>query len=175
MPTDTNTSEPTGSTGFRLTGARVLAILVACFGAVFAVNGYMLYRAVTSHPGTVTESSFRDSQRFNKELAAAAAQAERGWKVDAVTRREPDGTVSIRLEAHDAEGRPLSGVGFRAVLTHPTDRRHDHAVDLAVLPGTPEVFVGRATGVTTGKWGVEIEGTGAAGRLFRSQNTVFFE
>jgi nitrogen fixation protein FixH len=174
MPTTLDPPEkPRGD--FRLTGRHVLFILIAAFGFVFAVNGYMIWRAIGSFPGVVTESSFRDNQRFNAELAAAKAQADRGWQVDVKTDHAADGRTVISLVAHDRDGQPLTGVAFQARLEHPADRSRDHKIALAPVVGASDRFEGRLDGVGLGKWGLVIEGVGAAGRLYLSHNTVFFE
>lgn len=175
MPTTLETPNAPKEDGFRLTGRHVLLILVGCFGLVFAVNGYMTWRAINSYPGVVTESSYRESQRFNQELAAAKAQADRGWKVEAVAERAEDGTAVLRLTARDRDERPLTGVAFRARLEHPADRSRDHVAVLTAVAGANDRFEARLTGVTPGKWGLVIEGDGAGGRLYLSQNTVFFK
>jgi nitrogen fixation protein FixH len=166
-------SERPKSGEFRLTGRHVLAILVASFGFVFAVNGYMLYRAVQSFPGTVTDSSYRDSQHFNSEIAAARAQAERGWKVAATAERAADGRTLVRVEALDREGRPLTGLSFRVSLQHPAQRALDHVVRIAPVAGAEGRFEGVAEGaVEPGKWDLVLEGDRAEGRVFLSRNVV---
>jgi nitrogen fixation protein FixH len=175
MPTTLETSKETQEEGFRLTGRGVLIILICVFGVIFAVNGFMVYKAIGSHPGTVTESSFRDSQRFNAEIAAAAAQTERGWTVVANATRADDGSVQIVLDARGKDGAPLTGVTFKMRLEHPAQRTLDHVVEMKPAAGSSDRWIGEAKGVTQGKWGMSIEGDGAEGRLFQSHNTVFFK
>ncbi|TBW37181.1 nitrogen fixation protein FixH [Siculibacillus lacustris] len=164
--------QPPEPAEFRLTGRHVLAILVGCFGIVFAVNGYMLYRAVSSFPGTVTESSYRDSQHFNDEIAAARAQAARGWKVSATAVRDADGRAVLRVEARDATGAPIQGLAFKATLQHPANRALDRHVAMAAVAGGSGLFEGAATDVAPGKWDLVLEGDGAEGREFLSHNTL---
>lgn len=175
MPTTIKAPQEPEDGGFRLNGRRVLYILIATFGVVFAVNAYMIWRAIGSFPGVVTESSFRDSQRFNAEIAAAQAQADRAWKVEADAVRGDDGVARITLTALDREGKPLTGVTFHARLEHPAERALDHQIPLAPVAGSSDRWSGSAPGVASGKWGLVIEGDGTAGRLFLSQNTVFFK
>lgn len=175
MPTTLDAQKTPPEREFRLTGRHVLLILVGCFAIVFAVNGFMIWKAIGSFPGLVTESSFRDSQRFNAEIAAAEAQAARGWQVEASASHAGDGTTVIVLSARDRDGRPLPGVSFHARLEHPADRHHDHDVALAPVAGSSDRFEGRVAGVAPGKWGLVIEGDGASGRLYLSQNAVYFE
>ena len=161
--------------GKRLTGWHVLAMLIGFFAFIFAVNGAMIYYAVGSFSGTVTDSSYRDSQRFNQEIAAARAQAERGWKVDATTERASDGRAAVRIEAHDKAGAPITGVTFHATLQRPADRREDRPLSVAAVPGTAGVFQGLADGVGPGQWELVIEGDGPNGRLFLSQNRIILK
>lgn len=175
MPTTLDAPEDPQDGGFRLTGRRVLYILIATFGVVFAVNGYMIYRAIGSFPGLATESSFRDSQRFNSEIAAAQAQVDRGWHVVADATHTGDDAVTIVLTARDRDDKPLTGVTFAARLEHPADRHHDKHVELSPVAGASDRYEGHLAAVTPGKWGLVIEGDGTAGRLFLSQNTVFFK
>ena len=173
MPTSLNPKPRADEDGFRLTGRHVLFILLGVFAFVAGVNGIMIWKAIGSFPGVVTDSSYRDSQRFNRNIAAAQEQAARGWQVEAHAERSPDGRVAVRLEAKDAEGRPVTGVTFRAVLQHPANRALDHTVALAPQAGAGGVFSGAATGVGEGKWGLEVTGESDKGRVFLSQNTLF--
>lgn len=171
----TTTSDRGAADGeFRLTGRHVFAILLGAFVFVGGVNVYMISRAIGSFPGLVTESSYRDSQHFNQEIAAAQAQAGLGWKVDAVADRAADGRVTVRLEARDGHGAAISGVAFRATLQHPANRALDHVVALVPVAGASGTFGGVAEGVGSGKWGLLIEGDAASGRVFLSQNTLMF-
>ena len=173
MPTSLNQKPEAGDGEFRLTGGHVLAILLSVLFLIIVVNGFMIWKAIGSFPGDVTESSYRDSQRFNRAIAAAHEQEARGWKVDAQAARAADGRGVVRLEAKDAQGRPISGVAFRAVLQHPANRSLDHVVPLAALAGSDGVFEGAATGVPEGKGGLEVVGETDKGRVFRPQNALF--
>ncbi|MEJ1157040.1 FixH family protein [Prosthecomicrobium sp. N25] len=158
--------------GFVLTGRHVLAITVLFFLTIFVANGAMLYYAVGSFPGTVTDSSYTASQRYNREIAAAAAQNARGWVVDASARRDADGHVAVRVMAKDAAGQPVAAPDFSAVLQRPTNRAEDHAVALRPLAGATGVFSGETDGVQAGQWELVIEAKGAEGRLFLSQSRL---
>lgn len=173
MPTTVNQPRETAKDEFRLTGRHVLLILVGVFAFVAAVNAFMIWQAVGSFPGVVTESSYRDSQKFNTDIAAAHDQAARGWQVDARTDRAPDGRVVIHLEAKDAQGKPITGVAFKATLQHPANRHLDHVVALGAMVGSDGVYQGIATDVGEGKWGLEVEGSTDKGRVFRSENSLF--
>lgn len=173
MTMSSNRTDESGEGEFRLTGRHVLMILLGVFAVVAVVNAYMIWQAIGSFPGVVTESSYRDSQHFNREIADAHLQAARRWRVDAKADRSRDGRVVVHLEAKDAEGKPITGVAFRATLQHPANRALDHAIPLTAVAGASGVFEGAANGVGEGKWGMEVEGESAEGRVFLSQNSLY--
>lgn len=59
-----------------LTGRKVLMILLAAFGTIFAVNMTLLYKAVSTFPGLEVKNSYVASQTFDDR---AAAQRALGW------------------------------------------------------------------------------------------------
>ena len=169
--TTSNGPEVEGKPEFRLTGRHVLLIIVSVFSVVFAVNIYMVWRAIGSHPGSVTESSYRDSQHFNSEIAAGRAQAERGWQVSAATERTADGRVRIAVEARDAQGQQIPGVTFKAKLEHPANRQLDKHTTLTPT-GKEASYEGFVTDAAAGKWTLVVEGSGTDGRLFLSNTAI---
>ena len=59
-----------------LTGRHVLAITLAAFGVIIAVNMVMAVKAVSTFPGLETPNSYVASQRFDRDRAAQAALGE---------------------------------------------------------------------------------------------------
>ncbi|MFC3099686.1 FixH family protein [Altererythrobacter lauratis] len=66
----------------RFTGWHMLAVMVAFFGVIIAVNFTMARIAIGSFGGVVVENSYVASQDFNGWLEQARAQEELGWQVD---------------------------------------------------------------------------------------------
>ena len=66
--------------GFRFTGNHMAFCMVAFFSVIIAVNLTMATLASKSWTGLVVKNSYVASQDFNRELAAAREQRERGWK-----------------------------------------------------------------------------------------------
>lgn len=156
------------------TGRTVLYWILGFFGVIFAANAAFLYFAFGSFPGTVVDSSYKAGLAFNGEVAAAKAQADRGWQVGAHLDRSSGGAARITVSARDAAGVALGGLVFTAKLAHPTAAGLDQTVALAPLED------GRYTGVTAqplapGNWNLVIEAEGAEGRMFRSENRVFLK
>src|ERR1700686_571183 len=96
-----------------LTGRKVLFMLVGFFGVVFGVNFLMMKLAIDTLPGTEVDSAYGASLAYEKEIAAAHDQSVRDWKVDAHIARGVDGGATLQVEAHDASGKPMSGLKFQ--------------------------------------------------------------
>jgi nitrogen fixation protein FixH len=148
----------------------VLLCLIAFFGTVVAVNMVMMKLAIDTLSGTEVDSAYRASLAYGSEIAAARDQDTRNWKVDAHVERRPDGAATVRLDARDANGTPLSGMKFSGRLERPTDKRVDRAVELA--ESGIGIYRGSANDVLPGQWDLVIEGEAKGARLFLSRNRV---
>jgi nitrogen fixation protein FixH len=153
-----------------LTGRMVLFCLIAFFGTVVGVNMIMMKLAIDTLPGTEVDSAYRASLAYRDEISAADEQKQRSWKIEAHVERRADGAATVRLDARDANGAPLSGLKFSGRLERPTDKRVDRTVDLAESGiGT---YRGSASDVLPGQWDLVIEGEARGARLFLSRNRV---
>lgn len=154
----------------RLTGFKVLLILVAFFGVVFATNGYMMYVAIDTFPGLATASSYEAGRRFPADIAAAEAQKAAGWKVDLVARRSSDGNAQLSFAPRNAEGYPVTNLAVTAHLVRPATTEGEALVTLVEA----ETGVYRArTPVGPGVYEIELVADGPSGS-FRSNNRVVF-
>ncbi len=154
----------------RLTGFKVLLLLIAFFGIVFAVNGYMMYTAIDTFPGLATESTYEAGRRFPKDIAAAKAQAESGWTAELTARRNSDGKAYVSFSPKDASGAPVSGLAVTVHLFRPTTDDGEHTVTLK----EGEIGVYRVTTeVGPGVYDIELVADGPKGS-FRSNNRVVF-
>jgi nitrogen fixation protein FixH len=157
---------------FRLTGLHVLAMLLSFFAVVAGVNAYMMTTAIRTMPGLDARNGYDVSQNFNRaELAAAEAQARRGWQSDAklaLAKRVLDLDIRFR----DSRSKPLSGLAVTAVLQHPAQRNRDRAIALA--PRGEGFYAAKLDGIEAGGWGLVIEAhdleTGE--RLFLSRHRL---
>ncbi|WP_322515245.1 FixH family protein [Rhodopseudomonas palustris] len=154
----------------QLTGRVVFVSLIAFFGVVFGVNGLMMTLAIKTLPGTEVDSAYAASLAYENEIAAARDQEKRGWKVDARVERRPDGRATLRVEARDRTGLPLSGLKFFGRLERPADKAGDHELVLAEIDSG--VFQGDADGVAPGRWDLVLEGDQDGNRMFLSKNRL---
>jgi nitrogen fixation protein FixH len=153
-----------------LTGRMVLFLLLGFFGVVIGVNMIMMRLAIQTLPGTEVDSAYSASLAYEKEIAAARDQDGRNWRVDARVERVANGGATLRVEARDDNGRPLSGLMFQGRFERPTDRRADQAVALAETG--IGIYSGNAALIASGQWDLVLEGDAAGRRMFLSRNRV---
>ena len=151
--------------GARLTGAKVLLILIGFFGVVFAVNGLMAYDAVSTFRGEVRAHPYEDGLAYNGQIAAAQAQSQRGWKVD--VQLDPAGP---RATFRDAQGRAVEGLGVTGRWSAPADIKRDRV--FAMREEGPGVYVAQGASAAAGAWDLELQAKRGAETLFRSYNRV---
>jgi nitrogen fixation protein FixH len=115
-------------------------IFVAGMAVVVAVNGVMIYYAVSTFTGLETRGHYEKGLAYNRDLAAARAQAALGWQVDfAATPEAPAAAGSVerrlRLEVafRDREGRSLDALEVRALGLRPVQEGLDREMPLAFL------------------------------------------
>ena len=95
-------SAPTANEGgFRITGWHVLWTLIAFFGAVMVVNGFMMWAALTTFGGVETPSSYKAGLEFTDEMDRVHTQDALHWSVDAHVEGSPEARTVI-IEVGDA-------------------------------------------------------------------------
>jgi nitrogen fixation protein FixH len=89
--------------------------LIAAMGVVFAVNGYMIYTALSSFPGTAGTDGFDLSNGYKRVLQAAAEQSALGWRIDTTL----DDARHPVLRLADRAGAPLTPDAIEAHAERP--------------------------------------------------------
>ena len=125
--------------------------------------------AIDTLPGTEVDSAYSASLAYNSEITAAHDQEERSWQVTAHIERYPDGHVSVKLQARDGNGAPITGMVFSALLKRPTDKRADRFI--ALIDNGNGVYRGDAYDVMPGQWDMVLVAERNAHRLFRSEKS----
>ena len=135
-----------------LTGRHVLAMIVAFFLVIFAVNGVFVYVSLNSHPGVISEDAYRKGLDYNRTLERADRQNARGWRT---TVRLDGGFVIATLT--DRNGAPLTGLAVRVEAHRPVHDRSDTSLVLReTAPGSYRAL----TALASGRW--ELRLTAAA-------------
>jgi nitrogen fixation protein FixH len=133
------------------TGKHMLALMIAFFGVVIAVNLTLATLARTSWTGLVVENSYVASQEFNARNAEAKAQAALGWS----------GTLTIDSQGIgyrlvDRTGQPVAVEGVTMMLRRPAYAGEDQTLTLARAAAGAFAL---AQPVRDGAWIVEIDAT----------------
>ena len=150
-------------------GWMVLAFMLAFFGVVIGVNGFMAHVAMSTFGGVDTESSYRAGQLFERDVAMAEKQDERQWRVEGKITPATDGSAAFELTVRDSTGAPVTGLNATAEFTRPTDRRLDRNV--LIRENELGHFHG-SVALAPGQWDLVIELAREGERQFRSINRV---
>ena len=142
----------------KLTGRHVLFVLLGAFALVLATNTAFIYLALDSFTGTTSDRAYQEGLDYNQRLAAAAAQAERGWQGNAALE---EGRLTVVASASEA---PLTGLLLKAWLRDPTGPANDQTIDLTeVAPGRYDAPL---TLPRKGQWDLLITGAASDGTPF---------
>lgn len=140
--------------GRQFTGKHMLAIMVAFFGVIIAVNVTMATLARTSWSGLVVQNSYVAGQEFNRKAEEGREQAALGW-----TPALSIGDGVLRFALSDAGGEPVRLTGGTASLRRPVGDADDVSVALVATGEGLEAVLG----VEDGAWIVEIHADAAVG------------
>ena len=125
-------------------------IFVAGMAVVFAVNGVLVFLALGTWTGLETAGHYEKGLAYNENLAAARAQAERGWQAD--VEYDPAGMVTATFR--DRDGIPLENLTVEALALRPTHEGYDVAADLTHAGGG--LYRGRLHLPLPGQWQLRI-------------------
>lgn len=158
---------------FELTGRHVLYMVLGFFGAVFAANAIFIYFALSTFSGLDVENPYEKGRAYNAEIAAARAQAERGWTVDVTHGRTPGGGLKLKVAPKDKSGAIVTGLAFSATLKRPTQASADQT---AMLRETEAgVYVGALNVPLKGQWLLELVAYRDRERVYLSRNRILLK
>ncbi|MGX9147578.1 FixH family protein [Mesorhizobium sp. 128a] len=140
-------------------GRYMLAVVLAFFGVVIAVNLTMATLARTSWTGLVVENSYVASQQFNKKAQQGRAQATLGWKG-----RLTIAQGEVRYSLTDANGKPVPLHGVKVLFRHPAYEAEDKSIVLAL--GSDQEFAAQHT-PKDGVWIVEVAADAGLAQPYR--------
>ena len=112
------------------TGRRVLFLLLAFFGVVFAADGVFVYLATSSWTGLSTEDAYRKGLRYNQTIERAAAQQALGWQTAVSFEPLDDNTDRLTVSLRDRTDTPIDGRVVTATLHRPVSAGQDIEIPL---------------------------------------------
>jgi nitrogen fixation protein FixH len=135
-----------------LRGLHVLLAFIGFFVTVFAVNGVMIYEAISTFGGVETGDAYRKGLAYNQRIAQGKAQELRGWRD---TLAYAPATERLRLDVTDHEGVAVPDLVVSGQIGRPATDRFDRRLEFTQTgPGTYEA---EASGLQSGWWTIDIE------------------
>ncbi len=152
------------------TGRNFLAIIVGAFLVVTAVNGVMIWLALHSWTGLVSDSAYEQGLGFDRILAESRAEAALGWQ-GTIAYDAGQGKLAVGLA--DRAGRALSGLELSAQWLRPTHEGFDRDVALAEI--APGRYVAAIHPPLPGQWDVRITVKDRGQVRFHAQKRIVIE
>lgn len=126
-------------------------IFVAAFTLVFAVNGTMMWLAISSFSGLYGNGAREREYHYNRVIAEQKARDALGWKIDTSWRADDN---RLQIAVTQADGSGLAGARINAQLVRPAEKEDPLPLALA------EVGNGRFSGHVNlpkrGNWDLDI-------------------
>lgn len=119
---------------------------------VVAVNMVLLWFAIDTFPGVVAPNSYERGRKYHQVLERDAAIAALGWNVEISFQPEQGGVVVARYV--DRDGRPVTGLQPRAVLSRPVGERT--RITVRLLESAAGVYQGEVDVPHRGLWDVSV-------------------
>jgi nitrogen fixation protein FixH len=138
--------------------------LIASMGLVFLVNGYMVYDAYRTFPGTAGTDGFDLSNEYKHVLAAARQQAALGWRIEVET---TDQRYAV-LRLTDRMGAPLTATTIDARAERPVGPADSTAL---VFRPAGDGRYQADTPLVSGQWDIMLT-VHAEGRLYSATRRV---
>lgn len=140
------------------TGRHMLALVLAFFGTVIAVNVVMAVAATGSFPGLVVKNSYVASQNYNALLQSARAQADSGWTLELGA---PGGLLAARFVSGD--GALSRDLEVTAIAGRPSTTRYDRTIEFAETAGGYRAV----DALQPGLWEIDVEARHRGELVFR--------
>lgn len=147
----------------KMTGGKVLAITIAFFGVIIAVNFFMAYKAVSTFPGLEVDNSYIASQVFDKNRKA---QENLGWTLSADYTRADQ---QLKLTFTDKDGKPAEVRKLDVLVGRTTEAKDDRR---PIFAAGDEAWVGQ-TELGTGLWLLRVEAEAADGTAFSQRIEIY--
>ncbi|MBW8812947.1 MAG: FixH family protein [Caulobacterales bacterium] len=152
------------ASGFRLTGWHVLAIIVAFFLVVIAVDTSFAVIAYRTHPGEVSVTPYEDGLVYDREIRQMHAQEALGWQAAAAA--EP-GRVVVQMR--DRSGAPIRGLKIAGKLERPATEAGRLVAQFSEV--SPGVYASRVP-AAPGAWDLSAEAVDGGGRVFKLERRL---
>lgn len=168
-------NDTTHSSGFQFTGRHVFMAIAAFFGVIFLSNAVMIYLAVSTFPGNVSETAYQDGRDYNELLEAARRQQALGWQTEASLEKLPAQGAGrralVRLHYTDREGDPVTGLQISGALMRPSQQGTDVSFDL--VPHGSGIYAAQISLPHDGLWDLKVTAKNTDGLTHKFEQRLF--
>lgn len=144
-------TEAAGDARRRMRGGHVLMILVGFFAVVVAVDGFMIYQAVSTFGGVETPDAYRKGVAYNESIARDTLQSQLGWKDEIKVSNAPH---RLQVALRDKGDELIAGKRVVATVGRPATDRYD--VTLTLNEISPGLYEAALPGAGGGTWIVDL-------------------
>jgi nitrogen fixation protein FixH len=128
--------------------------IVGFFLVVFVANGLLVVFALSSRTGFDGADAYRRGVHYNEALAAAAHQAELGWRSHIAFADMGGRTGRVEFTLNDRNNAPLRHAAVKAMMVRPTAAGHDFA--LTLKESAPGRYAATVAFPLAGQWEVRV-------------------
>ena len=143
----------------KLTGWHVLAMFMAFFGVIIAVNVTLAWQAIATFPGLEVANGYVASQSFDRDRKAQQAL---GWTL---VRDYDAGAQELRLTFTDAAGQPVAVKSLDVLVGRTTQTAQDMRPEFIARGGA---YVAHAD-LAMGKWMMAVKAVAQDGTRFHQR------
>lgn len=147
----------------KMTGGKVLAITVAFFGVIIAVNVFMAFKAISTFPGLEVDNSYVASQVFDKNRKA---QENLGWTLAA---QYSLADQQLKLNFTGKDGKPAEVRKLDVLVGRTTEAKDDRR---PIFANQGDVWVAQ-TELAKGLWLLRVEAEAADGTPFSQRIEIY--
>lgn len=140
------------------------------FALVLIANASMIVAAFKTWPGLETTNAYQRGLAYNRTLAAAAEQAELGWKVGFAFSQQVARRGIVQVDLEDRFGNLVQDALVRARFVRPTQEGHDLTIDLTHQAGGR--YLAEVDLPLDGQWDIRIDAT-SHGQTWRLSERIF--
>jgi nitrogen fixation protein FixH len=145
---------------------------VGFFVVVFAVNGVMIWFAVSSWTGLEADNSYERGLAYNRAIEAAKEQQALGWRADFRFAQTSAGRGILELDLNGRDGARLQGARVDALLVRPTQEGHDF--ELALGEREPGRYLAEVELPLPGQWEVRLAAR-TRGEVYRLSPRIYLK
>lgn len=149
----------------KFTGWHMAMIMVAFFGVIITVNGYMAYVATTSWTGIMARNGYVASQDFNATLARQRQQDSLGFQ--SLLRYDNE---MMTFSFNDSASQPLVGFDITLKVGRPVHENDDRQIVLE--EGAPGVYHQKLK-LAPGQWNVDVIANDNADRRYHRRLRLY--